>query len=99
MPQEKNKRVYSLLKAYMPYELEKKVGGFSIVTKTTGKKENPPSSEVMLRLDELEKKWGKSHLKLVNGNLIILDNSKNEIGNIKLNNNNEIKWIENFFEL
>ena len=97
MPEEKDKRVYAALKPFMPYELEKRIGGFYIVTKLTGDKEKPPATEVMKRLDVLEKEWGLSHLKLEGENLIILDNDKKIINKIKLNDHLEIKWVKEFF--
>ncbi len=97
MPATKDKRVYKALKAYMPYDLEKRIGGFYIVTKMTGDKEKPPASEVMIRLDELEKEWGKSHLKLENETLIILDDEKKIVKKLILNDHLEVKWVKEFF--
>lgn len=99
MPNEKNERVYSLLKEYIPYKLEKRVGGFSILLKETGQKENPNSADVMKRLEELEKNWGKAHLRLQNNYLIILDDNKKEIKKIKLNSELEINWVKDFFNI
>jgi len=97
MPDAKDKRVYAALKPFMPYELEKRIGGFYIVTKRTGDKEKPPATEVMIRLDELEKEWGLAHLKLEGDNLLILDDTKKVINQIKLNDHLEIKWAQTFF--
>jgi len=97
MPEEKDKRVYAALKPFMPYELEKRIGGFYIVTKMTGEKEKPPATEVMIRLDELEKEWGLTHLKLEGDNLLILDDSKKVQNKIKLNDHIEKKWVKVFF--
>lgn len=97
MPEDKDKRVYSVLKPYMPYELEKRIGGFYIVTKRTGDKEKPPASDVMKRLDELEKEWGLTHLKLEGQVLIILDDKSKIIKKIELNDHLEVKWIKDFF--
>lgn len=49
----KNERVYSLLQNHMPYFLEKRVGGYSIVSKETGIKENH-LQKICLRLEQLE---------------------------------------------
>ena len=97
MPEEKDKRVYAALKPFMPYELEKRIGGFYIVTKMTGDKEKPPATEVMKRLDELEKEWGLTHLKLEGENLLILDENKKVINKVKLNDHLETKWVKEFF--
>ncbi len=97
MPEEKDKRVYKALKPFMPYDLEKRIGGFYIVTKLTGNKEKPPSSEVMKRLDELEKEWGVSHLRLEGETLVILDDNKKVINKLQLSDHLEIKWVKEFF--
>ena len=97
LPEDKDKRVYAALKPFMPYELEKRIGGFYIVTKMTGEKEKPPATEVMIRLDELEKEWGLTHLKLEGDNLLILDDSKKVQNKIKLNDHIEKKWVKVFF--
>jgi hypothetical protein len=99
MPAEKDERVYAELKPFMPYDLEKRIGGFYIVTKMTGEKEKPPATEVMKRLDVLEKEWGISHLKIDGDNLIILDDNKKVLKKIKLNDHLEKKWVKEFFEL
>ena len=97
MPADKDKRVYAAMKPYMPYELEKRIGGFYIVTKMTGDKEKPPATEVMIRLDELEKEWGKTHLKLEGQTLVILDDKSKVVKKLELNDHLEVKWIKDFF--
>ncbi len=97
LPEDKDKRVYSALKPFMPYELEKRIGGFYIVTKLTGDKEKPPATEVMKRLDVLEQEWGLTHLKIEGDDLLILDDKKKVINKIKLNDHLEKKWVKEFF--
>jgi len=99
IPEEKNERVYSLLQKYIPYELEKRVGGFSIVHKLTGHKEKPLSPNVMKRLSFLEQNWGKSYLKLQNDMLHVLDEEKKIIYKIELKNRSERDWVRNFFNI
>jgi hypothetical protein len=99
MPSHKNERVYSFLQTYMPYTLEKRVGGFSIVSKETGIKEKPPAKDVFMRLEQLEKMWGKDFLKLDNDELVILDKEKKELGKIELKSKEEKVWVVNYFEL
>ena len=76
MPTPKNERVYSILQKHMPYTLEKRVGGYSIVSNETGIKEKPPAKDLFLRLEQLEKMWGKDFLTLDNDILIVLDKNK-----------------------
>ena len=97
MPTQKNERVYSLLQNHMPYFLEKRVGGYSIVSKETGIKEKPPAKDLFLRLEQLEQQWGKEFLKLENNTLIILDKDKNKVDKIDLKTNEEINWVKEYF--
>ena len=97
MPTPKNERVYSILQKYIPYTLEKRVGGYSIVSNETGIKEKPPAKDLFLRLEQLEQLWGKEFLKLDNDFLIILDKNKNEITKIELKTKEEKNWIKNYF--
>ena len=99
VPDKKNERVYSLLQSFIPYSLEKRVGGFSIVSKVTGKKEKPMATEVMSRLEQLEKQWGKTHLKLELTTLYILDDNQKVLHEIILENKKETDWVNFFFEL
>lgn len=99
MPSEKDQRVYPILQSYMPYVLEKRAGGLTITSKITGVKEKPPAKDVFLRLEQLEKQWGKESLRLEGSNLIILDKNKNEITKVILQNEKELTWVKNYFEL
>ena len=99
MPTPKNERVYSILQKHMPYTLEKRVGGYSIVSNETGIKEKPPAKDLFLRLEQLEKMWGKDFLTLDNDILIVLDKNKNEVSRLKLETIEEKAWVESYFEL
>ena len=98
MPSSKNERVYSILQKHMPYEVEKRAGGFSIKSKITGIKEKPPAKDIFLRLEQLEKQWGMEFLKLEGKNLFILDKNKKEITKIILENEEELLWVKDYFE-
>ena len=98
MPTDKNERVYTILQKYIPYTLEKRVGGYSIVSKETGVKEKPPAKELFLRLELLEKLWAKDFLKLDGDTLIVLDKNKKEISKILLETADEKKWVKEYFE-
>ena len=97
MPEDKNKRVYEELKQYFPYTMVQRLGGFSIVDKVTGEKEKPPASEVLKRIDEIDKEWGAKYLNLKGTSLEILDKNKKVVGVIKLQNQEEINWVKKFF--
>jgi len=98
-PEDKNERIYKSLKAYMPYYLEKRIGGFQIMMKGSIEKETPPIKEVYIRLEQLEKGWGTEHLKIVNNDLIIMDKDKKEIGKITFHLKEEIIWTKKFFNI
>jgi hypothetical protein len=99
LPSSKNERVYSILQKHIPYTLEKRVGGYSIVSNETGVKEKPPAKDLFLRLEQLEKQWGKDFLKLENNRLIILDKNKNEVEKVDLKSTEEITWVKEYFNL
>ncbi len=96
-PEAKNERVYQTLKQYMPYYLEKRVGGFQIMMKGSNVKEKPPITEVFKRLEQLEKGWGEKHLKIVDNDLIIMDDNKTQIAKISFHLEEEKIWTKAFF--
>lgn len=98
MPSDKNERVYTILQKHMPYIVEKRAGGFSIKSKITGIKEKPPAKDIFLRLEQLEKLWGKEFLQLKDNTLSILDKNKKEITKIILRTEDEKKWVKEYFE-
>ena len=96
-PSQMNKRIYKELKPYIPFYLEKRIGGFSILSKEDNIKEKPPITEVYHRLEQLEKGWGMKHLKIVASDLIVVDTNGTQIGKISLQTQEEKVWIETFF--
>ncbi len=98
-PEKREKRVYEELKVYIPYKIEKRVGGLSIISTLNDTKEKPPATQVYKRLDQLEKIWGKEHLRLDGEDLLVLDKDKKTLKIIKLENVEEMLYIKNFFEL
>ena len=96
-PSHKNKRIYTILQEYNPYYLEKRIGGFSILSKDDNIKEKPPITEVYHRLEQLEKGWGIKHLKIKNNSLYVYDNNKTQIKKINFKNNDEINWTKNYY--
>jgi len=99
MPESKNKRIQTILKPYLPYTLEKRLGGLTIINKKTGVKEKPENAVVYKRLDELEKNWGKKHLVLKQNTLNIINDKNITVKTIKINNKKEMKFINKFFNL
>lgn len=99
MPSEKNERVYTILQKHIPYKLEKRAGGFSIKSEITGIKEKPPAKDVFLRLEQLEKQWGKEFLRLNGNTLSIVDKDEKEILQLELKSDVELLWVKDYFEI
>jgi len=97
MPAAKEMRIYKEIKVYMPYELEKKLGGFAIVDKRDGSKEKPSATEVMLRLDEVEGQWGNQYLRVEGTQLLILGDDNNTITKIFIETQEERDFLKRFF--
>ncbi|DAB40493.1 MAG TPA: hypothetical protein CFH81_04430 [Sulfurovum sp. UBA12169] len=97
-PEQKNKRIYKEIKKYSPYYIDKRFGGLQILSKTDKDfKEKPSNVEIFRQLDTLEKKWGKSHLKIENSQLHILDDKNVSIAAILLQNQEELLFIQQFY--
>ncbi len=97
-PESKNVRVYQEVIKYSPYYIDKRVGGLNIKSRDDEEfKEKPDNIEVFHRLDELEKAWGKSHLKLDNSQLIILDNNGSTLSTFLLESQDEIDFVHQFY--
>ncbi len=97
-PQEKNTRVYPLIEKHMPYYLEKRVGGFSILKKGSSEKEKPPIKEVYARLQTLQIGWSKENMQL-HDNILTIYKDKEKIDEIKLETQDEIIWVQNYFDI
>lgn len=97
-PETKNKRVYQEVIKYSPYYIDKRVGGLNIKNREDEAfKEKPDNTKVFLRFDELEKAWGKTHLRLENSQLIILDNNGSTLSTFPLESQDEIDFIHRFY--
>jgi len=97
MPDAKEARIYSAIKVYTPYTIEKKVGGFNIVDKRTGEKEKPSSKEVFHRLDELEQKWGKEYLSIENNDVLIKGENNQTVARIFIETEKERVFLKTFY--
>ena len=96
-PQDKEERIYKAIKVYSPYQLEKRMGGLTITNSQTGIKEKPNASEVLHRLDELDKEWGKTHLQVLNNEVIVLGENNQTIIKIIIENEKERSFIKSFY--
>ncbi len=98
-PQHRDKRVYHILQPYIPYKIEKNMSGLFIRDTITKEKIEPSNTEVYHVLDNLEKKWGKKHLRLENETLIIVDDANKTLKTVILRNKKEKAYIHDFFGL
>ena len=97
MPDKKEERIYTAIKVYSPYKLEKRLGGLTIVDSRDGRKEKPSASEVYWRLDELDKEWAQKHLRLENSEVIVLGDNNQSIVKIHVQNEKEMKFVKSFY--
>ncbi len=99
MPEPKEERIYQELKIYMPYKLEKYAGGLEIIDKRDGRKEKPDAAEVFLRLDELEKSWGKKHLRVERNIVVIVGENNQSVGRLNIQSQKEKNFLKTFFNI
>ncbi len=97
MPEHKEERIYKAISVYSPYKFEKALGGLHIINTKTGDKEKPDAASVMHRMDELQKEWGKKHLKVTKEAVIVLNDDGVEVTRIAFENPLERKWVERFY--
>jgi len=97
MPAHKEERIYKAISLYSPYKLEKRIGGLSIIDSRTGDKEKPSSADVMLRFDEVNKIWGKSHLKVVGSDVLVAGDNNQSITKIFIQNKKERNFLKTFY--
>lgn len=96
-PNEKPHRIYKEIKIYSPYKFEKTMGGLAIVDKRTGIKEKPDAADALYRMDELDKQWGKKHLKIVENDVVVLGDNNQTITKIFIEEKKERTWLNKFF--
>jgi hypothetical protein len=97
MPEAKEDRIYKAIKVYSPYKLEKRIGGLTIINKQTGIKEKPSAADVLHRVDELEKEWGKTHLRVQDSDLIVLGDNNQTIVKIFIETKKEREFLKRFY--
>jgi len=94
---ESKNEIYLKIKEYSPYYFEKSLGGLVIKSKLDKEfKEKPSNMQVFHEMDRLQKKWGKKHLKIDGGNLVIYENEK-VLKTIKLKDQKEVEFLHNFY--
>ena len=97
LPDQKNERMYKEITKYSPYYMEKTIGGLSIIDKRDGRKEKPSAADVMHRMDEVQKEWGREHLKVENSDLIILGENNQTLVKVFIQTEDERKFLQEFY--
>ena len=97
LPDQKNERMYKEITKYSPYYMEKTIGGLSIIDKRDGRKEKPSAADVMHRMDEVQKEWGREHLKVENSDLIILGENNQTLVKVFIQTEDERKFLQDFY--
>lgn len=96
IPQQKEDRIYQAIKIHSPYTFEKRLGGLTIINTMNDTKEKPNASEVLHRIDELDKAWAKTHLSVENNNVIIKKDDNSSV-KIAIETPKEREFIKSFF--
>jgi len=97
-PGAKNERVYKTVQQYSPYYMDKRFGGLQIMSKEDPDfKEKPTNMTVFKEFSRLEKEWAKTHLKLENSMLIILDNNGTQLSSLLLQNIEELDFVHEYY--
>lgn len=90
--------IYKEIAHYSPYYIDKRFGGLQIMSKADEEfKEKPVNVEVFHRLDYLEKTWGKSHLKLIDQQLTIIDDNGTLLGTISVSSSEDLHFLHTFY--
>jgi hypothetical protein len=97
-PTPKNARVYKIVKEFSPYYIEKRFGGLEILKKDDKEFKEKPSNEAFFKkFEELEREWGKKHIKIENSSAIIVDNSGKELKRFKIKNKDERDFLARYY--
>ena len=99
-PSSKNERVYKTVQQYSPYYMDKRFGGLTILNKEDSEfKEKPNNMTLFKEFERLEKAWGKTHLKIENNTLIILDNNGSQQATLLFQTKEESDFAHSFYGL
>ena len=96
-PEAKADRIYKEIKVYSPYKFEKRMGGLAIVDTRTGTQEKPNAADALYRMDELDQKWGKTHLRVEGNQLHVLGENNQTVAKIFIQDEEERAWLKKFY--
>ncbi len=97
-PSPKNEHIYSFVKTYSPYYLDKRFGGIQIKNKEDPDfKEIPSNTMLFKQFESLEKAWGQKHLKITGDTLTVLDNNGSTVGSLPISNKEERSFLSSYY--
>ena len=97
-PPHRDPRIYPLVREYAPFTIEKALGGLKILRKDDPDfKEEPDAINFYPRLQELEREWAKTHLKLEGQTLKILDDRGKVQKELPLKNDAELRFVREYY--
>ena len=97
-PPHRDARIYPIVSHYTPYKIEKSLGGLKILNKEDPKfSEEPDAVNFYKRMQTLEQQWAKTHLKLENNTLKILDNEGKIVKEVLLKNDDEKRFVRDYY--
>ena len=97
-PTPKNERVYKIVKEFSPYYIEKRFGGLEILSKQDKEFKEKPSNEMFFkRYEELEREWGKKHIRIEDNQVVILDDNQKKLKSFELKNSNEREFLYKYY--
>ena len=88
--------IYNEIKKYSPYYFKKSLGGLEILSKEDKNfKEKPDTIDTYHRFEELQKEWGKKHLKIDRDYLVI--ESLNKIVKVPIKTKEDREFLNKFY--
>jgi len=97
-PTAKNERVYKIVKEVSPYYIEKRFGGLEILKKNDKEFKEKPSNEAFFkRFEELERQWGKKHIKVSGDRVLISDDKGNKLKEFNIKEKSERDFLNRYY--
>lgn len=98
VPINKDTDIYKKIKIYSPYYIKRRIGGLSILSKSDKEfKVKPTNTEVFHILDKLEQSWGKRYLKVLNSELIVMNDENKTVVKIPISSKKDKDFLNSFY--
>jgi len=92
--------IYKKIVVYSPYYREKRFGGFQIRSRLDEKfKEKPTNMEIFHRMEQLNQEWAKTHIKIVENQVVITDDNGTQSATLPLSTQEDSDFMHKFFGL